>query len=153
MYYLIYLKWNLSVKNGHGKFPFVLWLVSITLQISCCEQDIRLFNKNLQYDRHEEKQTRIFFPLKCLVEIFHPTMEARVTNQPKGYEWIGNENEVMNNVWHMESYRPHPAGRLQSGFEKNIQYIGSAEQTFRSDMGFICNPPPPPKKIRPFFRA
>ena len=81
-------------------------------------------------------------------------MEARVTNQPKGYEWIGNENEVMNNVRHMESYRPHPAGRLQSGFEKNIQYIGSAEQTFRSDMGMHMQSSPPQKKnMLSFFRA
>lgn len=99
--------------------------------------------------RPTRRKTNKQFSSKCLVEMFHPTREVRDSKSTKGYELVGNDNEVVNDGRHMETYRPHTAGRLQSGLEKSIQYISSAKQTFRSDMGFTCNPLQ--KKSRPFF--
>ena len=76
--------------------------------------------------------------IQILVEMFHTTKEVGVPNQPK----------ATNADRKMETERPHPAGKLQFGLEKSIQYIRSYEQTFRSDMQT-----PGPKKYATFYSS
>ena len=148
--YLIYLKWNLSVKNGHGKFPFVVWLVSITLQISCCEQDIRLFNEI--YNTTETNKQEIFIHWNVWLKCFTQQWKRGVQINQKAT----NESETKMKLWITFDTWSHIGHTQQAGCSRALKKIFSISVRRNRPSGQIWDshailPPPSKKKIRPFF--